>query len=151
MSYWRYIPKKVDCRLIVLRRYDQYRPIFETIDQLHGFNFPFQLAQERFGGDNPKEAICSDVTVRDGDLVILASDGMADNIFTYEVVQMAEKMYQNGTLHELSKKLAKVAVDKAKKKEGTSPFAVKAKEWDIRYEGGKVDDTTVVVAELFDV
>jgi hypothetical protein len=39
-----------------------------------------------------------------------------------------------------------VAVERAKKKDGLSPFGVKAKEWGINYEGGKVDDTTVIVA-----
>jgi len=38
--------------------------VFETIDQLHGFNFPFQLALPKYGGDNPHDSICSTVTVK---------------------------------------------------------------------------------------
>ena len=48
----------------------------------------------------------------------------------------------------MAKRLAKVATERSKKKEGTSPFAMKAKEWGIQYQGGKVDDTTVIVAEI---
>ena len=73
---------------------------------------------------------------------------MADNIFSHEVTDMAEKSFQAGKLTNLAKKLAKQAVERSSKKEGTSPFAVKASEWGISYKGGKVDDTTVVVAEV---
>ena len=132
----------------MLRRYETYRLIFETVDQLHGFNFPFQLAQEHYGGDNPLEAICSSVSVKEGDLIILASDGMADNIFSHEVNDMAEKSFQAEKLSGLAKKLAKQAVERSGNKEGNSPFAVKASEWGISYKGGKVDDTTVIVAEI---
>lgn len=50
----------------------------------------------------------------------------------------------------LAQRLAKLAVERAKKKDGLSPFGVKAKEWGIKYEGGKIDDTTVIVAEIVD-
>jgi serine/threonine protein phosphatase PrpC len=65
--------------------------------------------------------------VRDGDLVVLVSDGMADNIFSYETVVIAERSYQNKTMPELAKRLSKLAVERAKKKDGLSPFGVKAK------------------------
>ena len=78
--------------------------------------------------------------------MILSSDGMADNIFSYEVVSIAQKAVEDGKLHMLAKRLAKLAVERSKKKEGVSPFGEKAREWGIEYKGGKVDDTTVVVA-----
>lgn len=106
------------------------------------------MAQEEYAGDNPKEAICSTLTVRAGDLVVLASDGMADNIFDFEVVRMAQQMKNTNAIDQLAKLLAKKAVERAKKKTGLSPFGVKAKEWGIDFEGGKVDDTTVIVAEI---
>ena len=74
------------------------------------------MAQDQFGGDDPKESICTSVKLREGDLVILASDGMADNIFSFELVALAEKAYQNKTIKELPKKLAKIAVERGKKK-----------------------------------
>jgi len=56
---------------------------------MHKFNYPYQLAQDLYGGDDPKEAICSSLSVRQGDLVILASDGMVDNIFSFELLEIA--------------------------------------------------------------
>ena len=94
---------------------------------MHKFNYPYQLAQDLYGGDDPKEAICSSLSVRQGDLVILASDGMVDNIFSFELLEIAQKAYQNGKLDTLAKKLARIAVERGKKREGTSPFATKAK------------------------
>lgn len=64
---------------------------------------------------------------------MLSSDGMADNIFSFETVVLAERNYQNSTMPLLAKKLAKLAVERAKKKDGLSPFGVKAKEWGIRF------------------
>lgn len=63
---------------------------------------------------------------------------------------MSERTYQNKTMPILAQRLAKLAVERAKKKDGLSPFGVKAKEWGIKYEGGKIDDTTVIVAEIVD-
>lgn len=79
----------LDCRLFVLRRFKEYRLIYETVDLMHKFNYPYQLAQDQYGGDDPRQAICSSLAVRPGDLLILASDGMVDNIFPYEVLNIA--------------------------------------------------------------
>ena len=40
---------------------------------------------------------------------------------------MAEKAYENGKVGNLAKRLAKIATERSKKKEGVSPFAMKAK------------------------
>lgn len=44
--------------------------------------------------------------VRNGDLVILASDGMSDNIFSHELAKIVEKSYTNGNLKDLAISLA---------------------------------------------
>jgi len=64
-----------------LRKYETLRPIFETIDQLHGFNFPYQLASKKYGGDDASLAICSSLELQEGDIIVLYSDGLADNLF----------------------------------------------------------------------
>jgi serine phosphatase RsbU (regulator of sigma subunit) len=56
---------------------------------MHKFNYPYQLAQDLYGGDDPKQAICSSLVVQPGDLLILASDGMVDNIFSFELLNIA--------------------------------------------------------------
>lgn len=52
------------------------------------------------------------------------------------------------SLKDLPKKLTKIAAERGKKREGVSPFSLKAKEHGIKYEGGKLDDATVIVAEI---
>lgn len=79
----------VDCKLFVLRRYGNYHLIYESTDQLHGFNFPFQLGLPENNGDLPSDAICGSLTVGVGDLVILTSDGFSDNIFPNQLVELA--------------------------------------------------------------
>lgn len=54
--------------------------------------------------------------LKESDLIILASDGMADNLFAHEVVKIAEKYYQNNNIKALAKKLAKLATERANKK-----------------------------------
>ena len=53
------------------------------MDQLHGFNFPYQLASRKYGGDDPSLAICSALKVQKGDIAVLYSDGLADNVYPY--------------------------------------------------------------------
>lgn len=84
----------------------------------------------------------------ESDLVVLASDGFADNIFTHQLLQYAEKYYRDGMLKDLPIELTKIATTRALDRTGDSPFAAKAREWGIEYVGGKVDDTTVIVAEI---
>lgn len=122
--------------------------IYESTDQLHGFNFPFQLGRADSGGDDPAHAICTTVTVGEGDLVVLASDGFSDNVFGYQLLKYAEEFYRKGMLKELPKELTKVATARALDRTGDSPFAAKAREWNVDYVGGKVDDTTVIVTEV---
>jgi protein phosphatase PTC7 len=78
----------------------------------------------------------------------LTSDGVTDNIFTYEILALANQCYLQKNIKDLAKKLAKIAAERGKKKEGVSPFSLKAKEHGISYEGGKLDDATAIVAEV---
>jgi len=60
--------------------------------------------------------LCNNLPLKESDLIILASDGMADNLFAHEVVKIAEKYYQNNNIKALAKKLAKLATERANKK-----------------------------------
>jgi len=54
--------------------------------------------------------------VKEGDLVILASDGITDNIFTYEIITLANQSYLQKSLKDLAKKLTKIAAERGKKR-----------------------------------
>ena len=52
---------------------------FESQPQQKGFNFPYQLGWAE-NGDSPEDAIQSSHLVKDGDLLILGTDGVFDNL-----------------------------------------------------------------------
>lgn len=61
----------------------------------YGFNTPFQLAklppsmfQEGSITNTPKDAALWECNLRDGDIVLLGTDGLFDNVHTTEVVQL---------------------------------------------------------------
>lgn len=43
---------------MVIRNYEKLVSIYEYVEQQHGFNFPFQLAMDTVGGDDPSQSIC---------------------------------------------------------------------------------------------
>lgn len=68
---------------------------YQSKPQTHGFNTPLQLSklppEFRFDGSidsQPHHAAIWNAPVRDGDIVLLASDGFWDNVSTAEVLQL---------------------------------------------------------------
>jgi protein phosphatase PTC7 len=54
--------------------------IYESQDQLHGFNFPYQIGSK---GDDPSVAIAkTHANLQNDDLIIAVTDGVSDNLFT---------------------------------------------------------------------
>ncbi len=78
-----------DSGFIIFRLVDgQYKLHFEFNDQQHGFNFPYQLAMEEYHGDDPYLSICEDFTIHQDDIIVVASDGLFDNVFVTEILNM---------------------------------------------------------------
>ncbi|GAA6031991.1 hypothetical protein JCM8097_003377 [Rhodosporidiobolus ruineniae] len=72
-----------DCACCVIREGDY---LFRTEEQQHQFNFPFQA------GTNAKDTPAKDaqrftVKVKRDDIVILASDGLVDNVFSDDLLE----------------------------------------------------------------
>jgi serine/threonine protein phosphatase PrpC len=75
-----------DCTLVVFRKYSsELISIYESVEQQHSFNYPFQLAIDKNGGDDPSNAICASLELKQGDILVLGSDGIFDNIYVHEV------------------------------------------------------------------
>lgn len=169
-------------------------------DQLHGFNFPYQITfQPHERADYPKDSDVSRIQMNLGDIIVLASDGVLDNLFPKDIEnilleernkflldsnvrsnknrlkrsvsdgndldvtdegfsepnsemlvedesepEFIQKFLENSSLRILSEARRLSWMD-----DYLSPFSVKARESDARYRfesGGKVDDTTVIVA-----
>ena len=66
----------------------QWALYFQTTEQTHFFNCPFQLGTN--SRDSPSDGQQFHLPMEHGDLIILATDGVIDNIFTAEMIQVRE-------------------------------------------------------------
>eukprot|EP00928_Gymnodinium_smaydae_P087472 TRINITY_DN71733_c0_g1_i1.p1 TRINITY_DN71733_c0_g1~~TRINITY_DN71733_c0_g1_i1.p1 ORF type:complete len:399 (-),score=78.67 TRINITY_DN71733_c0_g1_i1:94-1290(-) len=157
-----------DCELLLLRRFpgrvDPLQASFHTeMQRLDGHvQTPLQLARvdaridPEFTDDLTVEVIergsavhC--ISAYEGDIVVMGSDGVFDNLFIDEVVSMCNSMLppRRGkfvpTNPELLAQLAQRLVEEAHSK--ATPNGAGRRETPIG-KGGKVDDTACVVAEI---
>ena len=123
---------------------------FKSSEQQHKFNQPFQVGTN---GDSPNLAIIESHDIRDKDIVIVASDGLWDNVYDDMILSVVNDKvkYLDGNLsncEELANFLAKLAERYSLDINYESPFAKKAKAKGYQYYGGKEDDITVVVSQM---
>ncbi len=113
-------------------------------EQQHQFNFPYQLGTG--STDGPDDAECVELQVVEGDVVVVATDGVLDNLFPAEIVAIVkEGMILNKTEQEVANRIAALSSTKANMSNGRTPFAVGAVQAGYQYSGGKLDDITVIV------
>jgi protein phosphatase PTC7 len=111
--------------------------------QQHFFNCPFQL-----GGDNadrPRNGDRYTHAVQPGDLIVLATDGLFDNLFDDEIGALLAK---GGTIEQLSERVASTARNVSFDMKRRSPFTVEARAQGYNMPGGKVDDVAVVLIRV---
>ena len=86
-----------------------------------------------------------------GDVIILATDGLFDNMDLDDIVKEVDTWEKGDAVADVGA-LAQQLVQKARllslDKSRDSPFALLAKENDIMWGGGMPDDTSVVVARV---
>lgn len=88
-----------------------------------------------------------EVDVERGDLLVLGTDGLHDNLFEKEIAEAAAMLKSKGATPQLaSQQIAAFAQQRSVLKGGLSPFAVQADAAGYEHQGGKPDDITVVVA-----
>jgi len=113
--------------------------IYKSEEQSHSFNYPFQLGT---GGDQPSKAHCIQCTMKRGDLIVMASDGLFDNLFTDEI----EDVLKASDPDKIATNLAVSAMAAACSNQKETPFSERVgEETDQIWRGGKMDDITVVV------
>jgi protein phosphatase PTC7 len=130
---------------------------FRSPQQLRAFNAPFQLGHapdvakgapdSRF--ETPQDAALVRVPVRGGDVIVLASDGLFDNMPEAAVLSVFEK-YGDAPEEDIARHLATQAQELSLDRHTDSPFAILAKENDILWGGGRPDDITVIVSSIVD-
>jgi serine/threonine protein phosphatase PrpC len=64
--------------------------VFRSEEQQHSFNFPFQLGTG--SKDSPSDADLFTVKVEEGDVVVVATDGLFDNVFDDEIVSISSEI-----------------------------------------------------------
>ena len=120
--------------------------IFKSISQQHTFNYPYQIQYD--GGDNIDEAIEDKIPIMFGDIIILGTDGLFDNIYPEQILEIVNK---NNNLNNLAVQLVSKAFDLSKNNNWISPFALEGKRNNINnMRGGKMDDITLVIAQIVD-
>lgn len=136
-------------------------------EQQHGFNFPFQLTNfppalaQRFAQLQVDRASSCDLytcDVRVGDLVLLYSDGLSDNVYEREVLEIAGCALSPAVAdllglpghatppENVAKALADAAHLRSQDERASVPFTDYSWRFGYDFPGGKEDDITVVAA-----
>ncbi|XP_024003781.1 probable protein phosphatase 2C 26 isoform X2 [Eutrema salsugineum] len=141
-----------DCGLKLLR---EGQIIFSTTPQEHYFDCPYQLSSEG-SAQTYLDASFNIMEVKKGDVIVMGSDGLFDNVFDHEIVSIVTK---HTDVAESSRLLAEVASSHSRDPGFESPYALeaRAKGFDVpiwkkalgmKLTGGKLDDVTVIVAKV---
>lgn len=131
--------------------------------QTHFFNCPKQLAKipsvigrSSAVTDSPEDADVYETKLRDGDLVIVYTDGMSDNVFNHEVTSICSLISRSGRSEDAQVKLISDRIIEYARacmfnERRTSPFQITAATNGKVFNGGKLDDITLVVALVREV
>jgi protein phosphatase PTC7 len=133
--------------------------IYKSEEQTHYFNCPYQLTVPKVLNnplqDDPSrsQVLSEPIDLVKGDVLIVATDGLTDNVFQEDIVQIVYHATTScgGNPEEISALIAKqiltLAYRHSRSKEIETPFTRYAAEHDhLDFFGGKMDDITVVVA-----
>lgn len=121
--------------------------LFRTKEQQFSFNFPYQCGT---GADLPYAADDLEHEIQDNDIIIMASDGVFDNLYDIDLEDCVKPFVKDANLFDLMAS-ANCITTKSYKLGNTngylSPFAKNAKRDGVNYPAqGKADDIAVVVA-----
>ena len=85
-----------------------------------------------------------------GDVLVMGSDGLFDNLHDEEIVQLVEAgTLQGQSTGSMAQSLAFAAFGASVDKQKVTPFSLGASEaFDMVYNGGKADDITALVMEI---
>lgn len=145
--------------------------IHRSQEQQHYFNSPYQIAilpnsnielidapqeapiqnDESLFNDSPESAISNSIQLDEGDFILVATDGLWDNLTESHLLLEISKIKKNCLIDELEKaanNLARKAIEMALDPDYLSPFAKAAKKHGINIRGGKPDDITVLLARV---
>jgi len=128
--------------------------VYRSTEQNHYFNAPFQLTvlPEKLGlegviMDGPEKAEVSKIELQPGDVILLATDGLWDNVPESLIVEVLSGTKKE-SLQAAANSLALIARRLSHDEEYASPFAVKAEKHGISTVGGKPDDLVLILLHV---
>ncbi|PSC69732.1 putative phosphatase 2C 55 isoform A [Micractinium conductrix] len=122
---------------------------YRSPQQEHSFGYPYQLGHFQ-GADLPEDAMLTTMPISPGDLVLLGSDGLWDNVSEDELLDEVERDIVEGVKPSvIAQRLAFLAFSNSLDKDKQTPYSEGASEaFDMVYHGGKADDITIVCAVM---
>ncbi|TNV76749.1 hypothetical protein FGO68_gene3286 [Halteria grandinella] len=140
-----------DSGFLIVRQKDStsdFELVFRSKEQQYRFNYPYQCGTN-YGP--PTHADVHAHMVQDKDIVILATDGVLDNLFDNDILSCVQKGFgQEEVLAQLAASacIGQTAEGLSFRKDYDSPFAQNARTAGRNHPGGKKDDITVVVGQV---
>lgn len=130
--------------------------VHRSEEQQHYFNTPFQLSLPPPGLDNvlsdrPESADTMNFPVEKGDIILVATDGVFDNVpmkLLVDTLSEVEGEADPVKLQMCANSIALIARSLSFDSDFMSPFSINARRNNINTMGGKPDDITVVLASV---
>jgi len=143
--------------------------IHKSVDQQHGWNCPYQLMRippvlaakfPNFPQDHAADSDTYSYEVEEGDLILLFSDGMRDNLHAHEILSIVDRSLSPAFAglagfashasdpEDVARALAQAAHARSRDPRARVPFTLYSLEHGYDCLGGKEDDITVVAAWL---
>jgi serine/threonine protein phosphatase PrpC len=106
---------------------------------------------KKIRNDMPKDAQSGIITIEAGDIIIVGSNGLFDNLFEEDFIEISQNVIRFGLEKKefcahLAEELVRTAISKGWDAEYKSPFYKNGKQHGERMIGGKLDDTSAIVS-----
>ena len=130
------------CFMILRKIEGSYTVFYKSKAEQYSFNFPHQLSNLRDYKVPVTEYSCS---LKDGDVIVMASDGLWDNLFDTEIIEKIKcENYEKVFMDELNDLFTNI--DDYRR---NGPFRLNAWENNVKYNThSKQDDYTVIVTHV---
>ena len=126
------------------------RIVFRTDELEHDFGYPLQLGHHE-ASDSVSDADVERIDVYADDVLILATDGLFDNVTDEEILAETSTWLKtpNSPERDLANALVRRAFGASQDPKATTPYSLAASHvFDLAFSGGKTDDITVIVARF---
>ncbi|XP_065041559.1 probable protein phosphatase 2C 55 [Musa acuminata AAA Group] len=108
------------------------------------FNRPYQL--QKSGGETLNDAEIKSIGVEPGDIIVVGTDGVFDNLFDREVIRVIKSgLALSVSAERMANLIADEALRNSIRRTKETPFSIACRKAGKRRKGGKKDDITVVV------